>query len=321
MLTLVYPTFHEPDTISEQGFSPSISVIDTTSTLQDLIFGTGITPITGTFTEYKKIFLLNDSDTALTNLSISLTPTVSPLVTFVLEEDVDGFIFDGEEKIKNSLITPGRVFVYTFGTSAVALGTLAANTHIGIWLKRAILSTESFDADDTFDVVVTSDQENSTFTIHHTRHTEIVSNIRWEYIRIRTNRVRVTFDHVTDETYFLGTLGLVYQGFVNKRLVAEFNTNVHDFNIHDIDSIFDIDIFAVPHAGFLKELTLDSSGKSAILDFESRRPEVFDVDNFKLFTDEATGTITTEIQGKVVAKNGTGSGNLILRSRRIKVGA
>jgi len=196
-------------------------------------------------------------------------------------------------------------------------GTLQANESIGIWLKMTIPDTESYNSSDSFTLYAVSDEETEEFNIRHTRFQQVVDNLKWIYLQNQTDFVRVKFDHVVDSEYFFGELGVFYSAFVNDDHVVDFQTNEGDIFVRNIDSIFDIDIFAIPHDGFIIDVVKESAGKSALIEFQSKRPDIFGVDKFQLFTDNQTGIFSNTIEGEMDALTGIGGGNLVIETERL----
>jgi hypothetical protein len=78
------------------------------------LFSPALIKESGSYIRYRKVFLQNTGTTTVNNIYLQLVNDGATLMKFAVEEDWDGFVFNGTEKIRNTSIEPGRLFEYTW---------------------------------------------------------------------------------------------------------------------------------------------------------------------------------------------------------------
>ena len=200
--------------------------------------------------------------------------------------------------------------------SGIVIPTLNSGESVGIWLRMVVKPTEAYNPEDYVRLYVISEEGVKDFDIIHRRYNLVPVDQRWKQIQIKNDFVRVQFDHVVDDLTQGGIDNQLYTAYVNGQRIEDFNGNLIDVPVFNMDTLFNLEIFSSPHEGFRHCPT--PYGSNANLTFKARNGEDFDIDHFLASWDAGLGSGFLEDPITRLEISGEGSGSRYFSSEIVK---
>lgn len=274
----------------------------------------------GTYTQYQKIFIKNTgSESALLSTLAGYNFNGNGIVTMALERTYTGaVVLNGDERIKNIWICPSRYVVYSFAEypsiSPVPIGTIAAGSSIGVWLKMEFSSIDAFAVNDKF--VLEFNFNNGTpitktFNLIHSRIDATADIIKVSRPKNNYRNLNIRYGLLDMSAYGLSNYDVTYGIFFDHMLKKE-NSGKDTALVQAYGSYvpFQIDVVMLPYSGFVPDLGSIAAGdKDRVkLVFSGKRYDIGDVDKYYVYWDNATGTYLAKPLTLIEAEDGYGGG-------------
>jgi len=325
-LILALAEYHPIDMKRKVGGYHTLVPIDSDV---DSVFQPGFKPPsdfpTDTFDQYRKVFWRNQTGRSLSGVQIyGFNVKSSNVVKFALERGPDGVITrDGSDAIRNYQIRPTFLsdghFTEVTTDNALLIGgsgVLAHGSGQGVWLRQRITGTTAEDASDNFAIgTVVSEVGSTTIkeeNIFHTRIPGLTTILRIRIDQYNPMTIIVDFSHSLTTNYYKTAAETLYALYVDNKFVKEFTGEIVKVQMLSIDTISEVDIYAIPHSGFRPHqdptdpeegTRLDPTipGNKIRIRFRAKDSGVFDVEAHHIQWDEGTGTFVTKEIGVINA--------------------
>lgn len=316
----MFPEFMGQTIEEKVGGPPSPTSDEIIITDVDGLFTIGLIPPSGTWYQYRKVFLeISDTDNA-TGVEVYGYNDDDKIVGFAVEKNWDGIVLDGEEVVKNFETEPDTYGAYTWheekpSDEAIAVGAVAAGERIGVWLRMRIPSTLTYEANDRFTVGVNFTIGTTVYTrritFHHTRIVRDAVIYRVEKLYEEERVIGVQINDPTDSNFQVDE-GEIYRAiFMDGIFLGEFTGLYSEVQISSWEHPLDITVRHLPHAGYSYAEFFTTPGVRARITFKVKEPSVYDIEKGFIFSDEGTGTFVDDKIGEIDFVRREGGGRWI----------
>ncbi len=154
-------------------------------------------------------------------------------------------------------------------------------------------------------------------TFCHTRLIGETIPLRAGFDKFNPNVVILDFSYDLVTGYFKTKPEIFYAAFVDREFSHEFQGESTKVQLLSQNAVVEVDIFAIPHSGYIPVLTEVTPGNKIRLTFRAKDPAVFDVVAHHIQWDDATGTFLEKEMGIIDSVTGDLRSGASLRSSKL----
>ena len=275
----------------------------------------------GTYIQYQKIFITNNSDEDATGFMLyGYNINDNSIMSMAVESDHTGMVFDGSETTKNIYTRPHNLFNYSTWIEVLHDTGLAvdipAGKSLGVWLKLEFASIGTDNINDVFRI----GYRNSSSTVDkyvdlvHSRLDSSVDIINWAKTDTLVNGIMVEYKKIDTSAMGIEIEDAVYGVFVDRVFHGETSGGCRvPVTTYGNDIPLLIELFLLPYSGYrpvLQPVPSDYKNRLKVV-FESVDSDLNEVSKYLIFWDNATGTYQPKRIGDINVLTGSGGGSQI----------
>lgn len=324
-MKIMYPEYMSTLQNGKEGGYPTVNVFQETEVDKISVFNLALL-YTGTYVQYKKIFIKNTGDETALNVSIyGYNLNSNSIVTMALERGQDQeIVYSGQEIIRDTATKPDLyVTSYSFqeilDIAPLTIPNIPAGQSVGVWLRMQFSSIDAFNENDSFILGlnfqgIAAVPFNMEKTIVHSRYDAGVNIIRISRTNSVFKGVIVEFEPIDMSNSGIEMSETVYALYLDRIFFREHvGTNRIPVQLYGMDVPITIEVFALPYGGYRPTMNdLPSSDKNRLkISWLGRNPDTYDVTRHNIYWDNGTGTIIDVPIAVIDAASGVGGGNKV----------
>lgn len=328
-LKLMYPQYVSTLPDDREGGYPSTNEWQEIETDKINLFNIAML-YSGTYVQYRKVFIRNDGDEPAQNVSIyGYNLNANSVVKMALERGQDqNIVYDGQEitvgtATKPNLYISDYNFQEILDISPLSLPDIPVGESVGIWLKLEFSSIDAFNENDSFILGLNFEGALATpfnieKTVVHSRYAAAVNIIRVKLSNAVFRGVVVEFEPLDMSASGIEMNEAVYGLYIDRIFIKEHTgTNRIPVQLYGTSVPMTIEVFALPYSGYRPVLAaLSAEFKNRLkISWSARNPDNYDVSKHVVYWDEATGTYKSVPIAVVDAVSGIGGGDKIENSQ------